>query len=164
MKLLLLAAVRNRKHLILAISTLITLLILTVANTTEMFALGLMANRGADFFTLFEKEKKEGISLNDIQNRWRKIDRRNKGYITKKDASAFLAKHQKHNVLNRVLHTVSSRLNLEERLIKLIAILVIVALFKAIFLFTSRYASQLLSIKITQDLRMQYFEHIQSLP
>jgi ABC-type multidrug transport system fused ATPase/permease subunit len=39
-----------------------------------------------------------------------------------------------------------------------------VAIFKATFLFTSRYVSQLLSIRITKDLRIQYFKHIQSLP
>lgn len=164
MKLLLLAALRNKKHLFLGIFTLITLFILTVANQTEMFALGLMANSGADFFTLFEKKNSGAISVEDVQNRWNKIDRKNKGFITKKDASVFLANHQKHNVLNKVLHKISSRLNLDENLLKLIKILVVVALFKAIFLFTSRYSASLLSIKITKDLRMQYFEHIQSLP
>lgn len=164
MKLLLLAALRNRKHFFLGIFTLITLFILTIANQTEMFALGLMANSGADFFTLFEKKNSGVISVEDVQNRWSKIDRKNKGYITKKDASVFLANHQKHNVLNKVLHRISSRLNLDENLLKLIKILVVVALFKAIFLFTSRYSASLLSIKVTKDLRKQYFEHIQSLP
>ena len=31
-------------------------------------------------------------------------------------------------------------------------------------LFSSRYMTQLLSIRVTRDLRQQYFEHIQSLP
>src|SRR4029077_18347369 len=39
-----------------------------------------------------------------------------------------------------------------------------VALFKAVSLFSARYVTQLLSIRITRDLRQQYFEHIQSLP
>ncbi len=163
MKLLLIAALRNRKHFLLAIITMITLFMLTIANQVEMFSLGLMANTGADFFSLFEN-KKESISKEDVMQRWNRIDRKKKGYITKKDASAFLANHQKHNVLNRVLHTISFKLNLEENIEKLIVILVFVALFKAIFLFSSRYSSSLLSIKVTTDLRMQYFQHIQSLP
>lgn len=164
MKLLLKAALRNRKHMFLAIVTLFTLFMLTIANQIEMFSLGIMANTGADFFSLFENKKEEVISKQDVQERWNKIDRKKKGYITKKDASAFLAKHQKHNELNRALHTISSKLNLEENIEKLIIILVFVACFKAFFLFVSRYSAQLLSIKVTTDLRMQYFEHIQSLP
>ncbi len=43
-------------------------------------------------------------------------------------------------------------------------ILVCVAVFKAIWLFASRYTTQILSIRVSRDLRQQYFEHIQSLP
>ncbi len=39
-----------------------------------------------------------------------------------------------------------------------------VAVFKAIWLFASRYTTQILSIRVSRDLRQQYFEHIQSLP
>jgi ABC-type multidrug transport system fused ATPase/permease subunit len=46
----------------------------------------------------------------------------------------------------------------------IVIILVSVALFKAFSLFTARYVTQLLSIRVTRDLRQQYFEHIQSLP
>jgi ABC-type multidrug transport system fused ATPase/permease subunit len=164
MKLLLHAAFRNRKHFLLAIFTFFSLLFLTMANQTEMFSLGLMANTGADFFTLFENKKADSVRYVDLQKRWKVIDKKDKGYITKRDAAAFLAKSQHHNVLNKVLYTISSKLNIEQNLIKLITLLAIVALFKALFLFLSRYASQLLSIKITKDLRLQYFKHIQSLP
>lgn len=164
MKLLLKAALRSRKHIFLAIGTLISLLFLTVANQTEMFSLGLMANTGADFFTLFENKKADAVRFSDLKVRWGQIDKKNKGYITKKDAATFLAKHQHHNVVNKVLYTISSKLNIQQNLVKLIIILAVVAIFKAIFLFVSRYASQSLSIRVTKDLRLQYFEHIQSLP
>lgn len=164
MRLLFLAAIRSKKHLTLAISTLITLFILTIANQMEMISLGVMANTGADFFTLFETRKRDAITKDDIDKRWEGIDREGKGYITKSDASAFLAVHQKKNVINRVLHKVSSKLNIQDNLAKLIVILLFVALFKATFLFIARYVSQLLSIRVTKDLRQQYFEHIQSLP
>ena len=39
-----------------------------------------------------------------------------------------------------------------------------VAIFKAIWLFASRYTTQLLAIRVSRDLRQQYFEHIQQLP
>jgi ABC-type multidrug transport system fused ATPase/permease subunit len=53
---------------------------------------------------------------------------------------------------------------MEQNFSLLIVILVGVALFKAVTLFLSRYLTQLLSIRVTRDLRQQYFEHIQSLP
>lgn len=42
--------------------------------------------------------------------------------------------------------------------------LVFVALFKAITLFAHRYTTRLVAIRISRDLRQNYFEHIQSLP
>ena len=59
MKLLLTAAFRNRRHLTLAISTLIGLLFLTIANQCEMFSVGLMANTEVDFFSMFSGEGKK---------------------------------------------------------------------------------------------------------
>ena len=164
MKLLLIAALRSKKHLFIAVFTFISLLLLTVANQTEMFSLGLMANTGADFFTLFENNKNDNVQYSDLQSRWNKIDKKKRGYVTKRDAATYLAKHQHNNVINRVLYTITSKLNLERNLVKLILILAVVSFFKALFLFSSRYASQLLSIRVTKDLRIQYFKHIQSLP
>jgi ABC-type multidrug transport system fused ATPase/permease subunit len=42
--------------------------------------------------------------------------------------------------------------------------LICVAVFKAVWLFASRYTTQLLAIRVSRDLRQYYFEHIQSLP
>lgn len=42
--------------------------------------------------------------------------------------------------------------------------LVFVALFKAVVLFSHRFTTKLIAIRISRDLRQQYFEHIQSLP
>lgn len=56
------------------------------------------------------------------------------------------------------------QIDLEAHFHLLICLLVFVALFKAISLFSARYMTQVLSIRVTRDLREQYFEHIQSLP
>ena len=82
MKLLFFAALRNSKHLTLALLTLVTLLFLTVANQCEMFSVGLMANTGADFFTLFDSEKGgDKISLEKVVDRWGEIDRDQDGFV-----------------------------------------------------------------------------------
>jgi len=167
MKLLLQAALRNSRHFTLAILTFVSLLFLTIANQCEMFSVGLMANTGADFFTLFSpdgRKVKDKISIRDVTQRWNLIDSNQDGVITKHDAAIHLANRKSSNPLSWIMHRVASRFDLEENFSMLIQILAAVALFKAITLFTSRYITQLLSIRVTRDLRQQYFEHIQSLP
>lgn len=167
MKLLLQAAFRNRRHLSLAFVTFITLIFLTIANHCEMFSLGLITNTGADFFSMFSpsgKKVKDKISLDDVTRQWILIDHNGDGVITKQEATAYIAHKKGSNPLNWVMQKVSDRFDIEENFSMLIGILVAVALFKGITLFSARYATQLLSIRITRDLRQQYFEHIQSLP
>ncbi len=167
MKLLLQAALRNSKHLTLALLTFFTLLMLTVANQCEMFSVGLMANTGADFFTLFSpdgKKIKDKISIADVTRRWELIDVNEDGVITKQEAAAYIAQRKDANPLAWIMHKVAARFDFEQNFSLLIIMLVGVALFKAVTLFFARYVTQLLSIRVTRDLRQQYFEHIQSLP
>lgn len=167
MKLLLLAAIRNSKHLTLALLTLVSLLFLTMANQCEMFSVGLMANTGADFFTLFSpdgKKVKDKIYLSDVVRQWDEIDGNGDGAITKRNAAQHIAQRKDANPLGWVMHKVAVHFDFEQNFSMLIWILVSVAVFKATTLFFARYVTQLLSIRITRDLRQQYFEHIQSLP
>lgn len=167
MRLLLLAAIRNSRHLTLAVLTFFSLLCLTIANQCEMCSLGLMANTGADFFTLFSpegKKVKDRISIADVTRAWETIDTNEDGIISKQEASTYLAGRKNSNLLGWVMHKIASKFDVEENFSTLIWLLLSVAMFKAMALFFSRYVTQLLSIRITRDLRQQYFEHIQSLP
>ncbi len=166
MKLLLKAALRNRRHFTLLIMTFTTLFVLTIANQLEMFSLGTLANTGADFFTLFSPEKNgvEAISFDDVQSKWAEIDKDHTGVITKQNASAFIAEQKGGNPLNTLIHYAKTNFNLTSNVTALLMILVGVAIFKAIWLFASRYTTQLLAIRVSRDLRQQYFEHIQLLP
>lgn len=169
MKLLIKAALKNAKHLSLAIITLVTLLFLTVANQMEMFGMGFLANTGADFFTLFGKDRNgklhsnDYVTIDDVKEKWSKISSED-GNITKKDAAIYIAQRRNSNPLNRIFRMISNEFNLDNNFLGLVSILVFIALFKALFLFTSRYSTQVLAIRITRDLRQQFFEHIQSLP
>jgi ABC-type multidrug transport system fused ATPase/permease subunit len=170
MKLLLTAALRSRKHLSLLIVTFATLLCLTVASQMEMFALGVLSNNGADFFALFSTEQTENIhvprdsvSLQTVETRWSEIDTKGTGVITKQQAAAYMAAKET-NPLNWLLRAFREHFQFASNIKSLVIILVCVAVFKAIWLFASRYTTQLLSIRISRDLRQQYFEHIQSLP
>jgi ABC-type multidrug transport system fused ATPase/permease subunit len=167
MKLLFQAALRNSRHLTLTLFTLLSLLLLTIASQCEMLSLGIMTNTGADFFTLFSpdgKKVKDKIKMEDVLKRWDEIDSTGHGAITKKDAAQYLVRRKDSNPMSWFIHKISSQFDLEQNFSFLIMLLVMVALFKASTLFTARYFTQLLSIRITRDLRQQYFEHIQSLP
>lgn len=164
MKLLLQAALRSRRHLSLLIVTFVTLLCLTVASQMEMFALGVLSNNGSDFFTLFSTEQAhDSVSLHTVEAKWSDIDTSGTGVITKQQASAYMA-NKETNPLNWLIKEFSKRFQFTNNIKALVIILLCVAVFKAIWLFASRYTTQLLSIRVSRDLRQQYFEHIQSLP
>lgn len=170
MKLLLKLAVRSRKHLSLLIATFLTLIALTIASQMEMFALGIMSNSGADFFTLFSSKNQEkltsqnSITFEEVQKRWGEIEQKNPGEVTKQEVAAYLATKKETNPLNWALNKVKNKLDISSNFSFLVVMLICVALFKACWLFASRYMTQLLAIRISRDLRQYYFEHIQSLP
>ncbi len=137
MRLLLKAALKSRKHLSLFIITFFTLILLSVADALEVSALGLITNLN----------KFIGISSDAISS-----------------SLPFVSEHKETNPLNWVIDQIKVHFVGAENLHVLIGILIGIAIFKAITLFSSRYMTQVLAIRISRDLRLQYFEHIQSLP
>jgi ABC-type multidrug transport system fused ATPase/permease subunit len=169
MKLLLKAALRAKKHLTLLFLTFIILIGLTIANQSEMFTLGVLSNSGADFFALFASkdhkgELKDAVTFEEVKEKWPKINREAGGAITKKEAEEYLSNKKGGNPLNRVMLQIKKRFHLRQNLKVFVILLLLVAAFKAFFLFFSRYTTQILSIRISRDLREKFFSHIQSLP
>ena len=173
MKLLLKAALHGRRHFIFLILTFVTLIGLTIANQAEMFALGVLSDTGADFFTLFASKDKDGklqnhVTRDDIECKWKKLDPDEEGVITKGAAENYLSSHKGSNPVSLVIHKVKKTFkeifHIEKNLKAFVFFLCFIAGFKAFFLFFSRYTTQILSIRISRDLRERYFEHIQHLP
>ncbi|NGX50470.1 MAG: Lipid A export ATP-binding/permease protein MsbA [Chlamydiae bacterium] len=169
MRLLFKAALRVKRHLALFLFSLATLIALTVANHVEMFTLGVLADTGADFFSLFASKNGEGeqnghVTLQEVQEKWHKIDREREGVITKEDANIFMTKKSGPNPLKRVMGQIKRHFHLEQDLKPFLILLCIVALNKAIFLFFSRYTTRKLSFRISRDLRQHYFDHLQHQP
>jgi ABC-type multidrug transport system fused ATPase/permease subunit len=169
MKLLLKAALRNRRHFSLLVFTFLTLFALTVASQLEMFSLGVLSKNGADFFVLFgEKEGKslrgsENVSFESAKERWEEITGSQEAPITQENAATFISEHKDLNPLSWAIAKAKTKFSLGN-IKAIVIILLCVAVFKAIWLFASRYTTQLLAIRVSRDLRQQYFEHIQSLP
>lgn len=139
MLLLLKAALRNKKHLSLLLFSFLALGLLTIANALEISALGVLINAE----TLGQLMSGKPLAAANIE---------------------FLGQHQHTNPLQWIIHRVQEQMGNVSSLRVLIGILVCVAIFKAITLFWSRYMTQLMAIRVSRDLRQQYFEHIQALP
>jgi ABC-type multidrug transport system fused ATPase/permease subunit len=170
MKLLLKAAFLNRKHFSLLLFTVIAMFLLTLSSQMEMFSLGVIAKTGPDLFVLFGKEengKLEGVkelSLSDVESKWDAIAQSPDGVMTQNAANAYLAARGGTTIVQKIVNFLDDHLQIHTNLAKLAFILICVALFKAGALFAHRYCTQVVSIRVSRDLRLHYFEHIQSLP
>jgi len=138
------AVLRNRKHLTLLIVSLFTLLLLTVANSLEISALGVLIN---------------AETLNNLIS----------GQEIVSTPLPLLHQHREGNPLQWLIEKIHQQFlgPLGYHISSLHIIiwtLVGIAIVKAILLFESRYITQLMAIRISRDLRQQYFEHIQTLP
>ena len=148
MKLLLKAALGQRKHVSLIVLSLVTLFCLTIASSLEIFALGVISDTGADLF--------KDIAHKKTEKTYQRV---------KKQEIAVSSGIKAVNPLNWIVKKLKIELHLKKVNLPFIgAILAAIVLFKAVSLFYSRFTTQLLSIRISKDLRQQYFEHIQKLP
>jgi len=165
MKLLLKAALLNRKHYILLCFTLVAMLCLTIGSQLEMFSLGVIAKTGPDVFALFgSKEGSKSVTMQEVESKWDKITGGPQEALTTENATAYLASSENVNIVQKLNLFLEEHFHIHEHLGYLALILVGVALFKAAALFASRYFTQVVAIRVSRDLRKQYFEHIQSLP
>jgi len=167
MKHLFLHAIRNRRHAIFVVATLVTMLALSIASQLEICALAVMANKGPDFFQLFAPEGKvrsERVYRDDVNARWLKIDKENKGFISKTDSQQYLAKQKRFNFVDRMVAYVDQSFHTSQSVANLAILLIAIALFKAASLFGQRYFVRLVAIRVSRDLRQDYFEHLQTLP
>jgi ABC-type multidrug transport system fused ATPase/permease subunit len=170
MKSLLKLAVKSKKHLMLLVATFISLIFLSISSQLEVFALGILSNKGIDVFTLFSDKKThveqgDTVQLKTVIERFKEIDQEKKGYFTKEEAAKYLVDSKKEvNPLNWLMISVKKHVFKTEGIAPILFTLIVVAIFKAIWLFFSRYMTQLLAIRTARDLRQMYFEHIQSLP
>lgn len=169
MRTLFLAAIKKRGHRWLIAWTIAAMCLLTFASQLEILALGIMTKKGPDFFELFAPvqngvlQKTDQITLEEITQRWKEINPAG-GVITKADAKEYISKLSTTDFIQNVINYLERVFPISANLNNLAILLICVALFKAVTLFSNRFASRLLAIRVSRDLRQQYFEHIQSLP
>lgn len=162
MKILIKVIFTSKKYIPLLFFVIVSLFALVITNQMEMCSLGMLSRQGVDFFSLFERKNNE-VTLEDIQAIWPEITNE-KASVTPLSARSYIYKKKKSNLLERFLYEFYRKGTEIETLQSTLWIIVWIAIFKAICLFTSRYSLQVFCIRISRDLREQYFAHIQSLP
>lgn len=161
---------RSSKYRMLMGIALVAMCLLTLASQLEIVALGVITKKGPDVFELFApiKEGKfdhsDTITKSELEERWKEIDANEKGYVTKPEVDHFIRAHNKKGLLEWVHDFFNRIFAIEDKLQNLAYFFIFVALFKAITLFTQRFTTRLIAIRVSKDLRQRYFEHIQSLP
>ena len=170
MKKLLKTAFAKPNYLVLLCFCIISSLLFTGASQLEMFSLGVITKKGPDFFELFAPEKNgvlvpgPAVTREQLETRFKEIDKAHVGLVTHESADQFLQEHKAGGVINEGLSYINRVYPIEKSIWYLVGALIFVALFKASTLFSYRYGTKLMAIRISQDLRQSYFEHIQSLP
>ncbi len=135
-----------------------------------MFSLGVIAKKGPDFFELFSPLENNhlttttSVSKDALIERFDAIDSAHQGVITKADTDGFINAHKKPGIISLGLSYVNELIPIENSVSCLIFALIGVALFKAITLFSYRFGTRLLAIRVSRDMRQSYFEHLQKLP
>lgn len=170
MRRLLQIAFFSTRHRPLIILTVLAMISLTVASQLEVVALGVVTSKGPGFFELFAPiengkiQPVKEISKSEVEQRLQELSPEGNNSITLHDAKQFLAKYKGTDIIERAIRLIETLIPIGNSIKALAFFLVIVALFKAISLFFQRFSARLISIRVSQDLRQQYFEHIQSLP
>lgn len=140
----------------------------TLTSQLEMFSFGVVSNQGIDFFKLFKQEQVQSpelkVSHEDVHTLWPKIDKENKGYITKDDAVDYMARKDKKHMFIHLMAQLNKYLSLMDKPWLLGCFFILVAILKGLSTFTQGYTTSLVAIRVSQQLRQDYFDHIQSLP
>lgn len=170
MGLLFRAAFRNHSHRMLIFVTVIAMCLMTFASQLEMFALGVITRKGPDFFELFAPIEEGQLVRSDRVTKDRLIERfdqiapEGSGVITKQETQAFLSEWKGGDMINAVVEKVSRIFPITENMRNLAIFLILVAFFKAMTLFAHRFSTKVVAIRVSCDLRQDFFEHMQKLP
>lgn len=141
----------------------------TFASQLEFFAIGVITQKGPDFFELFaplkdgQLVKQDTVDYASLQERFFEIAKGDPS-ITHQNTDRFLSEHAKNDYIGSAFRSVDQRFGLTDNLYNLAIFLLIVAIFKAFTLFAHRFSTKITAIEVSRYLRQRYFEHIQSLP
>jgi len=163
-------AFRKHTHRVLIGISLVLMCLLTFASQLEIFSLGVLTNQGPDFFELFAPRKENTLLKSDtitregLLARWEELDPGQTGIVTKDDTVRFLKSQNTTSIIGALTKKIDRVIPITTSVRNLAIMLFVIALFKALTLFSHRYLTRVIAIQVSRDLRQDYFKHIQSLP
>ncbi len=169
MRLLLKAALQNRRHLALLFVTIVSMIVFTFAAQLETLALAIITKKGPDAFELFapmENGKvvtKKTITRDVLDSRWNDLDPNHTNVVSIDEVANFMRQHGSDRV-DAAIEYANSWFHFEQGIGYLAIFLMTIALLKAISQFAHRFTTRLVAIRVSRDLRQNYFEHLQMLP
>ncbi len=170
MRLLFQIAFKNHRHRLLIGITILAMCLLTFASQLEIFALGVITKKGPGFFELFapiengKLQKTDSITAKELHLRWDEITGPHQQKMTRVEAERFLSQVKNRDFIDEVINRLNAIFPINGNLKNLAVMIIIIALFKAAMLFTHRFSTRVVAIRVSRDLRQAYFEHIQLLP
>lgn len=169
MKYLLKIAFSQSKYIFLIILTVIAMGAFTFASYLELVAVGVITEKGASAFELFgrlkhgELREVTHLKRDEVIERFDMMDKNHDGVVTPEDAREYLSQVRRHGFVPKMISYVDSYFPISGNITNLAIMVIVVGILKAVALFWHRLSVQLVAIKISQDLRQSFFEHLQTL-
>lgn len=170
MNILLKIALQSRQYLFIFVIMLLLICLQTLASQLEVFSLGIITKNGPGFFELFGTPSPDSGNVRDIVtqehllHQWKEIDPLHTGEITLPQANAYLNEKKGGDIIASGISLINQYIPISGNLTNLALFMVFVALFKAVTLFSHRFTTRVMAIRISRDLRLRYFAHLQTLP
>jgi len=153
---------RKRWHHILFIITLFSMGMMTVSSQLEVLSVGILTSKGPDLFTFFGNKQGE-IEQSTLITTFTEASG-GKEFLTRAEAEKYLAEKKGSDLLSSGYRLFNDLFGFSTDYRRFAIFLACVAVFRAISLFLQRFFTKLLSIRVSADLRADYFDHIQTLP
>jgi ABC-type multidrug transport system fused ATPase/permease subunit len=170
MKLLFKLAFQKNTNFLLIAAAIVSMCLFTIGTQMEIITIGILTNKGPGFFELFSPVENNEIQLSkkitreQLHERWEQLDREGKGYIDNLDTVRFAASIKPKGLVDKAVYYLNKFIPLTGKPQNLAIMFVTVAFFNAAAMFCHRFSTKLVAIRVSRDLRQNYFEHIQKLP
>ncbi len=157
------------KYKLYLLFTILAMAFFTIASYLELVAIGVITEKGTSAFELFGRYKHGELTevshlyREEMDERFNEIDVNHDGVITPSDVRDYLSTVRRKGFVPKMISFVDQYVPISGSIVNLAIMVAIVGILKALALFWHRFSVQVIAIRISKDLRLNFFEHIQTL-